>query len=128
MTADEALALVPEWQKRLRLQDWTITAVVTDQRDDCGGGRVNLLADYKDAKIIILNPEKIPADWLGNRDPEVPLVHELLHLQCEHLNTFLRKDENQRYSDDMERVVELTAIALVGLKRELAAATGNGTP
>jgi hypothetical protein len=83
MTAQEAIALLPEWQKRLRLMDWTIQADATDQRDECGGGKTNFHAKYKDARILILNPDKYLPEWLGSRDPEVTLVHELLHIQCE---------------------------------------------
>lgn len=123
MTASEAIALIPEWQKRLRLQDWTIRGVVVDQTENNPCGKVNQLNDYKDALVTILNPENIPASWLGNRDPEVTVVHELLHLQGESLNGFLNEKKHARYSNDYERLVELTAIALVALKRELLEAT-----
>ena len=118
MTAQEAIGLIPFWQKRLRLQDWDIEAVITDQREECGGGRVQMLAKYKAAKITILEPEKMDPTWLGSKDPEVTLVHELLHVQTEQLNHHLNKPKHGRLSDDMERVVELTAIALVTLRRE----------
>lgn len=108
MTALEAIALIPEWQKRLRLQDWEITAVVVDQTED-GLASANALPKYKSAKLTLLDPVKIDKDWLGNKDLEVSIVHELLHLQAEFLTKFLCKPKHRRYHDDMERWVELTA-------------------
>jgi hypothetical protein len=119
MTAKEAIALIPEWQERLRLRDWTIRAVLIDQTENNPVGKVRQINDYKDAIITLLDPDKIPDTWLGNHDPEVTLVHELLHLQAESLNRFLNKKKHARYSQDYERLVELTAIALVTLKRDL---------
>lgn len=117
MTVPEAFELLPYWQKRLRLQDWTIRCVVVEQTENNPAGKVNQLSDYKDAVITILDPAKIPTTWLGNNDPEVTLVHELLHLQAEALNGFLNEKRNSRYANDYERLVELTAIALVTLRR-----------
>jgi hypothetical protein len=124
LTATEALALLPEWQKRLRLQDWQIEGSITDQVGQ-PLAKATLLAKYKAARIAILNPVKVEEEcshWIGNKDPEVSIVHELLHLQGESLNTLLSKKKYARYDADMERLVELTAIALVALKREVVAA------
>ncbi len=47
-------------------------------------------------------------------------MHELLHVQAGRLTEFLARGENDRWYDEMERLVELTAIALVTLRRAAA--------
>jgi hypothetical protein len=102
------------WQDRLRLRDWNINLVVGHTFGKCGQARK--LSDYKEAEIQIPHPEAMPASWLGNRDPEVTLVHELLHLQGEGLDDFIAR--HKEWEPHNERLVELTAIALVELKRK----------
>ena len=118
MTSREALDLIPYWQEKLRLRDWTIRGEIATQTEECPLGQAEHLSKYKDATIKILEETAIPASWLGNKDPEVTLVHELLHLQAESLNGLLKKKKNKRYEVDYERLVDLTACALVSLRRQ----------
>ncbi len=120
MTDHELKALLPEWQQRLRLQDWDVSLKFEKYSE--GLGNVRMCAKYKSAEIIIREPAFIDPDELGNKDLEVTLVHELLHVQAGHLTHFLAEKQNDRYYDEMERLVELTALALVKLKRGEAAA------
>lgn len=102
------------WQDRLRLRDWEIRLTIGHHFGKVGTCRK--LSDYKDAEIQILHPTAICPTWMGNNDLEVTLVHELLHLQGESLDDFIATSE--RWKDHQERFIELTAIALVRLRRE----------
>ena len=102
------------WQERLRLRDWDIQLIVSMTVQKMGTCRK--LSDYKAAEIEIMHPTAIPHHWLCCKDPEVTLVHELLHLQGETRDDFI--GTNERWKDHQERVIELTAIALVRLRRE----------
>jgi hypothetical protein len=119
MTAEEAMALLPEWQERLRLRDWNIRISVS-QRLEGAMGDMRMVPKYKSAEIRLGDLGCVDPDSLANGDPEITLVHELLHVQAAFLTTFLREDANARYYDEMERLVELTASALVNLKRRAA--------
>jgi hypothetical protein len=107
--------LLRQWKTRLRLDDWDITIEFSKHMD--GLGECRMAAKYKQARIKMKDPEFIDPDGLTIRDPEVTLVHELLHVQAGQLTEFLGRSENERWHDEMERVVELTAIALVNLRR-----------
>ncbi len=115
MTAEELQALLPEWQKRLRLQDWTIRLAVHDDKGQGSIARMANQTNYHAAVIdLVLDPS---SDFPINTDLEVTLVHELLHVQGGHLTEWLKKKKRRRYYDEMERLVEFAAIALVELKR-----------
>jgi hypothetical protein len=117
MGHDEITALLPIWQRRLRLNDWDIK--LTFEKHPNSLGNVRLQANYKNAEIVLQHTDFIDNQGLGNKDPEVTLVHELLHVQAGELTSFLCARDNERYYDDMERLVELTAIALVDLARRV---------
>lgn len=118
MTAEDYRLLVDEWAKTLRVQDWVIEIeVVTEYTTFLA--QVDSQSNYKQSVMKIVKPENIPASIMGNKDPEVSIVHELLHLQAGHLNCLVAKNKYRRYHSDLERLVELTAIALVAQKREI---------
>lgn len=104
------------WKVQLRLMDWTIRLKVSSATKG-QAGMSRKLSDYKDAEIIVATPESLPDSFLGNSDPEVTLVHELLHLQGEEMDDFIHLHEDGRWKNDHERFIELTAIALVNLRR-----------
>jgi hypothetical protein len=73
------------WQKRLRLQDWIVEAVVARYSDlDQAVARVTVHANKREAYIRLLCPEDLlPLDSINKAstlDWELALVHELLHL------------------------------------------------
>jgi hypothetical protein len=72
VTNDELEALLPEWQKRLRLEDWDIALEFEKHAE--GLGNVRMAAKYKSAVIVILEEGFIDPDALGNKDREVTLV------------------------------------------------------
>lgn len=103
------------WQKQLRLMDWDIQFIFS--RTTKGKAAFcRKLSDYKSAEVVVADPATLPDSFLGNKDPEVSLVHELLHLQGEALDDFIGEYENGRWKNDQERCIELTAIALVNLR------------
>jgi hypothetical protein len=114
---EDVPALLVDWQIRLRLEDWDIS-VKFEKHCECLAN-ARLKPNHKAAEIVLLETEFINPNGLGNKDLEVSLVHELLHIQAGHLTEHLCEKGNERYYDDMERVVELTAIALVGLRRRV---------
>lgn len=103
------------WQKQLRLQDWDIQFKYVLNLNG-KAGQCRKLSDYKVAEILVADPSTLADTCLGSRDPEVTLVHELLHLQGEELDDFIATYQDGRWHNDNERVMELTAIALVNLR------------
>ena len=103
------------WQKRLKLEEWTVT-VITSQRD---GLRVGTLGNIhwdpekKTAVIRVLDPSdyQMPSDAML-RDMEFTVVHELIHLEfC----ASTRADQTSRA--DEETAVNHIAEALLQLDR-----------
>jgi hypothetical protein len=111
---DDIQSLCVEWQIRLRLQDWNIRVQCVPEMG--GFARVRSSARVKEAVIYLCTPETVPSDWLGCRDIEVTLVHELLHLHARKFDGKLGDDESAEHVS-FEAMIELTAIALVEAKR-----------
>lgn len=120
VSSDTVGPLLIEWQERLRLQDWSIKIAVVPHTRTGSLGSARMHAKYKGAEIEIMNPAFIDPAIICNTDVEVTLVHELLHLQGGALTEYLEDEKLRWYHDEMERLVELTAIALVKLKRDRA--------
>lgn len=79
------------WQKVLRLQDWRMRAYFVEphllDESSHNNARVTIDADSRHARVWIKRPERIDpvADVVEivdpvSSDPEVLLVHELLHV------------------------------------------------
>lgn len=73
--------LLVKWQKRLRLQDWDVTVNFHTKEEMCG----NLGDNFYDwangtATIRLLRPQDNVETIKNNSNPEVTLVHELLHI------------------------------------------------
>lgn len=106
MNERELLRLCRVWQKRLLLQDWTITSVTYDDTlPEWGEIVYNDLSDVAAVKIHPLGPE----------GPEFYLVHELLHIR-------LRKVHG--IEDDEENVINMLSRAFLKVypKRKLKVA------
>jgi hypothetical protein len=103
------------WQKRLKLEDWSVT-VITSQRDGLRTGTLGNIRwdpEKKTAVIRVLDPSdyQAPSDAIL-RDMEFTVVHELIHLEfC----TSTRVDQSSRA--DEETAVNHIAEALLQLDR-----------
>jgi hypothetical protein len=103
------------WQKRLKLEDWSVT-VITSQRDGLRAGTLGNIRwdpEKKTAVIRVLDPSdyQTPPDAVL-RDMEFTVVHELIHLEfC----ASTRADQSSRA--DEETAVNHIAEALLRLDR-----------
>ncbi len=106
------------WQKRLKLEDWTVT-VITSQRDGLRTGTLGNIRwdpEKKTAVIRVLDLSNY-ADYQASsdailRDMEFTVVHELIHLEfC----ASTRADQSSRA--DEETAVNHIAEALLQLDR-----------
>ncbi len=103
------------WQKRLNLQDWKISVVMSRTGDlkPKTLGNIHWDADKKTAVIRVLDPAdyRLPLhDML--QDMEFTVVHELIHLE---LSSLPRSDASRR---DEEHAVNQIADALLKLDRD----------
>ena len=116
MTQDELQSLCSEWQKTLRLQDWDIRArfVKHYRFPQSKQGEVSCVEEQKTALIRILVPEDYEPDQEWPQDIEQTLVHELVHV---HFIAFTDSEKGSAKDLALEQGVELTAWALVNLKR-----------
>lgn len=115
MTEAELRALCNEWQKRLRLQDWRVTAEIARYHElgEGTGAHVELALQRRAARIKVRHPDDEPPDGDHALDTEGYLVHELLHLPFIHYIPAKGPEE-----DAFEQALNALAEALVALKRE----------
>lgn len=79
MTPKQLDSLKNKWQKRLKLQDWTINVKFNPLLDSNTWGRCNVWQNKYIADIDIAIPPVIDADPEADHI-ELVLVHELLHV------------------------------------------------
>lgn len=114
--------LLKFWQHHLHLDNWNIKVKVMDdisQMGDCSGLNTQH-PSFQEARIRVLNPDKIPEDWgeFGKRDLEVTLVHELLHTRFIYCIPHPKDNPlNKLLHYQEEQAIERTAIALVAARR-----------
>jgi hypothetical protein len=76
--------IMPYWQRRLQLEDWTIS-VLMSHRDDLRPGTLGNIhwdADKKTATIHVLDASDYPTPYAAAiKDMEFTIVHELIHLE-----------------------------------------------
>lgn len=119
-TQKEIEKLCREWQKRLRLQDWVVRIVFTNEFSSFA--RTHVHPEHKGATIRIRTAFS-PFEH-ACLDFEVTLVHELIHLHTSGFDFPIQDkwrrsentDERARY-EAYEAMVELLAQALVSTKR-----------
>jgi hypothetical protein len=103
------------WQKRLNLQDWNISVIMSRTSDlkPKTLGNIHWDADKKTAVIRVLDPAdyKMPFNEML-ADMEFTVVHELIHLE---LSSLPRSDASRR---DEEHAVNQIADALLKLDRK----------
>jgi hypothetical protein len=108
------------WQKRLKLQDWAVSIVMSHPANLRRGtlGNIHWDGEKKTAVIRVLNASdyKVPFH-AALKDMEFTVVHELIHLELSTLN----RDEASRREE--EHAVNHMADALLELDRESARAT-----
>ena|SRR3990167_3747235 len=120
---DELQLVCAEWQKRLRLQDWVVKAIIARNKDllEKTQGTCSWVIQKKMATILILDPIDYPEDTIHPQDMEQTLVHELLHL---HFAPF--DDETGTPKEiAIEQATDCIAYALVNLHRDKARQAKN---
>jgi hypothetical protein len=113
--ANERVAV---WQKRLNLQDWNISVVVsrTSELKPKTLGNIHWDSDKRSAVIRVLDP----ADYRMTeeamlKDIEFTVVHELIHLELSPVLSPFHRDEANRREE--EHAVNHLADALLKLDR-----------
>ncbi len=103
------------WQKRLNLQDWNISVMMSRTSDlkPKTLGNIHWDADKKTAVIRVLDPADYRMEFQAMlQDMEFTVVHELIHLE---LSSLPRSDASRR---DEEHAVNQIADALLKLDRK----------
>ena len=105
-----------EWQKKLRLKDWTIKICyspreLVQELTGCNAiGACDCFVEAKVAKIHVVKPRD--EDGERSQDIENTVVHELLH--C-HFEAFQKAEPIVKLH--IEQVIEILADALLAEKR-----------
>lgn len=107
------------WQKRLKLQDWNISLVVSRATDlkPKTLGNIHWDTEKKTATLRVLDPAdyKLPFDEML-QDVEFTVVHELIHLELAPVLSPLQRNDANRRSE--EHAVNDMADALLKLDRD----------
>jgi hypothetical protein len=114
-----AIERLSVWQKRLNLQDWNISVVVSRATElkPKTLGNIHWDSDKKTAVLRVLDPAdyKLPQNEML-QDIEFTVVHELIHLELSPvLSPLQRNDANRR---EEEHAVNHMADALLKLDRD----------
>lgn len=123
MTDYKLKAMLEQWQKRLRMQDWDIQISHKRWREMQGDsgtvpwGRAMFNRQHADAEIEILHPDDYEQctdpnhckRTHGGDDIEVTVVHELLHIKF----PGIQERDGKRCTDDEELAINQVANALV---------------
>ena len=111
---------LPLWQKRLKLQDWTITLVMSHPSDLRRGslGNVHWDADKKTAMIRVLDASDYQMPFSATvKDMEFTVVPELTHLELSSLTRNFKSRSPESVSEE-EQAVNSLAGAMLQLDRE----------
>lgn len=113
-------ALLVEWQKILRMQDWDFTIKIKRHYDmpikDTQGGCSWLLAKRRGV-ISILDPVDYDPAIVDEQDREITLVHEMLHPLLGQFESEASNDSDNLEWAAKEQTIDCIAKALVKLKR-----------
>lgn len=106
------------WQKRLNLQDWTVSVAVlrSTALKPNTVGNIHWDREKKTATISVLDPAdyKLPFDAML-KDIEFTVVHELIHLEMSPILADLKRTDANRMEE--EHAVNHMAEALLKLDR-----------
>lgn len=124
MTEASLLDIIERWQKRLKLDSFSISAAFDDATlDEASDACVNISADY-DRAWIKFNPDSW-SQWDRQRANEV-VVHELLHVMTRDIDestkavmNLVRGDTwalaHSRHDHELENFVDSMALRLIEL-------------
>lgn len=118
MSPEELQQKGQEWQQRLRLSEWDVNVQFKPCRDmpsTSHFGSVEWDTCHKHANILLVLPGEEPKDAMRPYDPEITLVHELLHLLFAPFDVFEYGSDKK---DAMEFAINAIAGSLVKLCRE----------
>jgi hypothetical protein len=106
------------WQRRLRLQDWRLTVELCRMRDISDNqARIYYERSHKAGRIWIGDlTDYNPADKTA-LDMEWNLVHELLHLHFDAIDTHSEGERPKIVQQELEAAIDSIAQALVTLER-----------
>jgi hypothetical protein len=117
------------WQKRLNLQDWNISLLVSRATElkPKTLGNIHWDSEKKTAVIRVLDPAdyKLPFSEML-QDLEFTVVHELIHLELSPVLTPLQRNDANRREE--EHAVNHMADALIKLDRQNRALTQQLPP
>ena len=105
------------WQERLKLQDWTISLVMSHPSEMRRGtlGNVHWDADKKTAVIRVLDAADYARPFRAAlEDMEFTVVHELVHLELASLTRNFKSRSEESFSEE-ERAVNRMSDALLQL-------------
>jgi len=105
------------WQERLKLQDWTVSLVMSHATELRRGtlGNVHWDADNKTAVIRVLDAADYGRPFRATlQDMEFTVVHELVHLELTSLTRNFKSRSEESFSQE-EQAVNRMADALLQL-------------
>lgn len=112
-TQEQLLAKCREWQAILKLQDWDIKLRLARYYDEPNLGSCSWTLPKKMATIRIQEYNDYDPANKWERDQEITLVHELLHL---HFAPF-DADDGNHLGLAQEQAIHAISVALVNLAR-----------
>jgi hypothetical protein len=111
---------LPLWQKRLKLQDWTISLELSHPGDLRRGslGNVHWDAEKKTAIIRVLDASDYQMSFSATlKDMEFTIVHELTHVELSSLTRNFKSRSEESVSEE-ERAVNRLSDAMMQLDQE----------
>lgn len=111
---EQAQNYIAYWQKQFRMMDWVFTVEIEKDptKNECFGSMSHNL-NNQTASMKILDPDKIPDDWIGTKDLEVTIVHELVHTRF----IYAMKPRGKKKNYHQEMAIEVIAKSLVANRR-----------
>ena len=111
---EQAQEYISYWQKQFRMLDWEFTVKIHEDPEKFESfGSMTHSLNNQAAQMDLLDPDKIPSEWVGVRDLEVTIVHELVHARF--IYCMKPKKKNKNYHQEM--AIETVAKALVANRR-----------
>ena len=119
MTQKKLEEIVRKWQKIICLQDWEIKIRHTHHSDLAVGrsADVQMNLEEREALVRILEPGHY-YHWLNKeQDVESDIVHELIHIPFQAVETYARRKEEKAIEVAVENGVNQIRTALIMLDR-----------
>lgn len=123
------MPLVAFWKNDiLPLKDWDIQCDFRrswEMKSNGDHGNVEIVEVKRAAFIKLLDPRDADPNEMQRYDPEIALVHELLHC-C--FAPFTREEIDEHWDIVQEQAVHAMSLALVALRRRFRAGPGPVSP